>query len=392
MEHRSFQSRRPWRGFGGIAGALFLAIGGCSSPSPSSSPSASPTACVSSPAAWTPTGSMAQARFSPSATLLLDGRVLVAGGSSGSRFEATAELFDPASGSWSPTGSMAARRFVHTATLLGDGRVLVAGGNGFGSSTPELYDPVTGAWATAGTMVHTRNDHTATLLASGKVLFVGGIGGVGAGASSAHTQPAELYDPSAGMWTRTGPMQYNRVGHSATLLADGRVLVTGGMSQSGGLPRAAAEIYDPVTNAWSATGDLVTARAGHVAARLAIGAVLVVGGSATENAPGTTAELFDPATGHWTAAGSLDLGDPALVTSLCDGTALFVDGSSQAARTYDVASVAFIPTWSPSGIHGSGALVRLADGRVLLVGGVDEASEPTTSAELFGSYHGPGTP
>ena len=392
MEHRSFQARRPLRRFGGMAGALLLGVAGCSSPSPSSSPSSSPTACVSNPSAWSPTGSLAQARLSPSATLLLDGKVLIAGGDNGARYEATAELYDPASGAWSTTGSMTARRFVHTATLLADGRVLVAGGNGYGSTTPELYDPETGTWAAAGAMVHSRNWHTATKLASGKVLFVGGIGGVGGGASSAHTQPAELYDPVAATWTPTGPMEYNRVGHTATLLADGRVLVAGGTSQSAGPPRTSAEIYDPLTNAWSATGDLLAARAEHVAVRLATGAVLVVGGLPSDGETVPSAELFDPATGRWSLTGTPDLGDPTLATSLCDGTALLVDGASQGAEVYDEASGAFLPTWSPAGIHGSATLVRLADGRVLLVGGVGEAGEPTTSAELFGSYHGPETP
>ena len=123
------------------------------------------------------TGSMSVARSRHTATLLNNGKVLVAGGGGGSSCFASAELYDPATGTWSTTGSMNVARSGHTATLLNNGKVLVAGGTG-GSlpfASAELYDPATGTWSTTGSMNVSRGHHTATLLNNGKVLVAGGL-------------------------------------------------------------------------------------------------------------------------------------------------------------------------------------------------------------------------
>ena len=142
---------------------------------------------------WTATGSMAVIRRAPTATLLPDGKVLVVGGSAeliigsngetrGTESLASAELYDPASHTWSTTGSMHQARVYHTATLLPNGKVLVAGGLLIIPGQPdaailansELYDPATGTWSMTGRMNHARKDFTATLLPNGYVLAVGG--------------------------------------------------------------------------------------------------------------------------------------------------------------------------------------------------------------------------
>jgi large repetitive protein len=187
---------------------------------------------------WSPTGSMAIKRRSHSLTLLPNGKVLVAGGISVDSFPhptflGTAELYDPASGMWSNTNSMTTSREGHTATLLPDGKVLVAGGSPStigASATAELYDPASGTWSATGSMTTARSGHTATLLANGKVLV-------------ASNGTAELYDPSSGTWSATGALMMAGEPATATLLANGKVLVAGGLD-SGNHFLNNAELYD----------------------------------------------------------------------------------------------------------------------------------------------------
>src|SRR5215472_8851075 len=138
------------------------------------------SALAQSPGAITQTGNMMVPRWRHTATLLPNGKVLIAGGvdlyrAPMSRW-ASAEIYDPSTGSFTPTGDMTAARQGHTATLLPTGQVLIAGGNlnGGGSSSAELYDPATGTFSATGSMAASRGGHTATLLNSGKVLMVGG--------------------------------------------------------------------------------------------------------------------------------------------------------------------------------------------------------------------------
>jgi hypothetical protein len=180
---------------------------------------------------------MATARYAHTASVLANGKVLVAGGYGSSGRLASAVLYDPVTGSWSATGSMATARYLHTASVLANGKVLVAGGYGSSGSlaSAELYDPVTGSWSPTGNMATARWRDTASVLANGKVLVAGG--GPGALAS------AELYDLVTGSWSVTGSMVTARCCHTASVLANGKVLVAGGYGSSASL--ASAELYTP---------------------------------------------------------------------------------------------------------------------------------------------------
>jgi hypothetical protein len=265
--------------------------------------------------------------------------VLVVGGYNGTHLSG-AELYDPLAGTWSLAVGMGTTRQNHTATLLGNGKVLVTGANTDGSSprTAQLYDPLAGTWAVAGLMSDPRFDHSATLLPNGKVLVVGGrsVETLGQGTIWAS---ADLYDPGPGTWSITGSMAAVRQLHTASSLADGKVLVTAGLGP-GYLTRT--EIYDPVAGTWSVTGDLSVGRAFHSATSLASGRVIVVGGRGYAGTlPG--AELYDPVSGVWSATGSpQDARDMHTATSLSGGRAVLIasgwrvpSGNVGSAERYD---------------------------------------------------------
>src|SRR5262249_34043037 len=156
--------------------------------------------------------------------------VLVAGGDTGSNVAlSTAELYNPSTGTWSSTGAMATARESHTATLLPNGKVIVAGGFNpdpfftiFASA--EIYDPSTGSWSSTGAMGIQRFSFAAVLLSSGRVLVEGGFPDV----TGTRLASAELYDPVAGTWSPTASLAIGRDFHTATKLANGQVLVAGG--------------------------------------------------------------------------------------------------------------------------------------------------------------------
>jgi hypothetical protein len=258
---------------------------------------------IYNPAAGTFTlvGSLNIARSNHTATLLSNGMVLIAGGEdcipgSCTTF-ANAELYDPATGTFTLTGSLNDARYAHTATLLNNGVVLIAGGATSSSSeaSAELYNPATGSFALTGNLSTARAGHTATLLNNGMVLMAGG-----GASSSAVLSSAELYNPAAGTFApTTGSLNTARSAHTATLLNNSTVLIAGGVSSFGsGNFLASAELYDPATQAFTTTASLNAARATQTATLLNDGLVLIAGGLGIGNLSGpfASAELYEPAT------------------------------------------------------------------------------------------------
>ena len=266
-------------------------------------------------------GDLETGRAFHEATVLTDGRVLVTGGH---KNVSTAEIYDPATNSWATAGEMETARRNHSASLLPDGRVIVVGGGDsedFPTETAEVFDPATVRFSPAGDLDLARQLHSATRLADGRVMIVGGGGHDGV------LRWVEMFDSargrwlaqgSSGSWAKGADLNQSRTTHSATLLGDGRVLVTGGRTkivEQGEDARAgetvfldSAEIYDPAAGRWSQTGALSHARGDHFAVRLADGRVLVSGGQflGDSNDEGkrsievlSSSEIYDPGTGSW---------------------------------------------------------------------------------------------
>jgi hypothetical protein len=371
---------------------LPISVDASASPSPTAqeSSSASSSLVAQVPAAWTATGQML-VRTNHTATQLLDGRVLVAGGVGADVSEfsanilASAELYDPNTGQWTATGAMLGVRVSHTATLLPDGKVLVVGGgsssdgDGGPLATAELYDSNTGTWTATGNTIGAGPGRTATLLGNGQVLVTGG-----SGSNFETVASAELYDPGTGSWSATGDLVEARSGHRAMLLLDGKVLVVGG-----GV--ASAELYDPGTGQWTATGATLGVLVGHTATLLSDGSVMVAGGMAGTGAS-SSAELYDPSSGQWTATGEMLEGRIYHSATLLPGGRVLVTGGtnsvidagviSASAELYDAATRTWTATVSMAAARSGCTVTLLRDGTVLVAGGGD-SSGYLDSAERY---------
>jgi hypothetical protein len=294
---------------------------------------------------------MSQARKSHTATLLQNGKVLMAGGKTPSRDTDKAELYDPASRTFSSTGSMVGVRSLHAASLLNNGFVLISGGRK--GSTPlatcELYNPSSGTFSNTGLLNVQRKRHQSTLLTNGTVLVEGGASLNNGDPVNPGTPTAEIFNPSQGAWTLTQEMHIGRTEHDATLLPDGTVLVTGGVSFD-----SESDLYNPATHAFSSNvPGVLQPRQRHVAILLTnpawgslVGQVLIIGGASTGNS------VFG---GIQKALDSVEIYDPVAKTMSLFGTMT-----------------------EPRQNH---TATLLNDGRILIAGGVDSPAISGT-AEL----------
>lgn len=313
------------------------------------------------------TGQMNEARFDHAAVLLTTGRVLIVGGvERNGVMQPSAELFDPSTGHFTATGKpLAQHGWGVTATLLRNRKVLVAGGS-TGCDSPcfsasaELYDPATGTFALTGRMTVPRAEARTVLLRTGEVLFVGGTPVT----ESNPVLSAELYHPSTGTFSSLGATHLSDA-TQITLLNDGRALVVSG---------SGTDLYDPATRRFSRTGTMTVPRSKFGGVLLPDGRVLIAGGQAggAWGTRVTSTQIYDPRTGRFLPGPEMNENRFKLskaVVSLKDGRVLIAGGAEQP-EVYDPTSGVFVPVGGTKldGFCFSTATL-LDDGRVLLAGG-----------------------
>ncbi len=249
--------------------------------------------------------------------------------------------------------------------------------NGTSSSVQVVASP----FHATGSMGSPRVSHTATLLNDEQVLITGGTDGT-VGLSS-----AELFNPTSGSFAPTGSMSTARLSHTATLLQNGKVLIAGGINEA---PLSTAELFDPSSGTFTATGSMETARQGHTATLLNNGKVLVTGGLAADAL--ATAELFDPSTGTFTATGSMETTRYYhTATLLSDGKVLIAGGAEGGgdngglvtAELYDPSTGTFTATGDMETVQVFDAVTLLNNSNVLFAGGFGTSRPPVPTAELY---------
>jgi len=332
--------------------------------------------------------SMSAKRAAHTATLLGNGKVLIAGGfvSNGGSLSSV-EVFDPTTRTFRSAENMTAARAGHTATPLPNGKVLISGGyNGDYLNSAEVYDPTANRFTSSGRMITARSGHVATLLNDGKVLLAGGVG-----TGWSFLADAELFDPQTNTFTTTGGMMTARESHTATLLNDGKVLITGGHKgrRSAITIYISTEIYNPVSRTFMAGENLTVKRHKHDATLLTDGRVLIIGGSDERDGDGAyrNAEVFNPVNKTFTAvknnmnSARYKLQGTAIL--LQNGKVLIAGGANRA-EVFDPTTNSF------SFAHGDMETKRLfatatllKDGQVLITGGYHDGNMVSANAWIY---------
>lgn len=281
-------------------------------PPATATPSAASVTPLGSTSGWLETGPLPGSIYLPYAVVTLhDGRVLaVASGAQPGQQAARASIYDQATNAWTQTSQMNLASGYGAPVVLDDGNVLFTGGGLQADEDPDtfmtlsacqIYDPATNQWSSVAPMLESHAEHTATLLADGSVLVVGGVTGRGESASiSGATNDVERYNPTTNTWTRVGSEKTPRISRSVVLLRDGRVMVVSG-NDGRAHYLSSAELFDPKTDSWSLTAPMNDAHDGASATVLLDGDVLLAGGADDPSTalPLLSSEIYDPTTNSW---------------------------------------------------------------------------------------------
>jgi hypothetical protein len=316
---------------------------------------------------WSEGPDMVSGHMQHTATLLLDGRVLVAGGRLPENSATTsAEIYEPGSNSWSPAAPMLSAHGMQTATLLGNGNALIANGigaDGHTTSDTEVYDPSANQWRFAGNITRRYLD-AAVALPDGGAMVMGGLN------LSGLVNDSEIYNPSTNSWHAAARMNQARDGFAAVTLQDGSVLVAGG-NQDMQTPMASVEIYDRASNRWRMAAPMLEPRMYFAAQVLQSGKVLVAGGGNDD----VIAEVYDPNSNTWSATGATVNRYEATLTLLADGRVLWVGGGGNKntapdeADIYDPSTNNWSSVYSPPPARWDHTATLLRNGHLLLAGG-----------------------
>jgi hypothetical protein len=319
-----------------------------------------------------------------------DGSVLVFGGSRGENVVSDAiDRFDPATRTFTRIGTLRTGRFLHTATRITSGpargQVLVLGGGvsvDIGA-VADLVDERTGAVSDGGQLQQPRARHAVVALADGRALVVGG----------ANRNTVELWDPATRSFRLvTARMRHVREWPTATLLADGRVLIAGGDTVA--TQYVLAEIFDPATETFTPVETSFTERRYlHTAHRTADGRVLLVGGEVVDAQgqrlqPLASVLQFDPATGQITARRALDVGR-SLAAAVNVGETLLLFGGTTPTQEAATSGTAWRDDAAPRALAPLPAgrifhtATRMGDGRVLILGGDTADGAPVKQVLIY---------
>lgn len=370
---------------------------------------------------WSVTSAMNQARGSHTATLLADGSVLVAGGSATPNGDTllSAELYNPQSDIWNVAASMNVARAFHTAEVMPDNSVLVAGGyeknssTAVTTSTSEIYHPSSDSWQIISNMNFERQQHRSAYIGNGPdggaILVMGGY------SKNEYLNSCEVYSSTTGVWAVRPSMNIRRAQFTSTILHDGKIMVIGGIGGTTGSNSQtlnSAEIYDPVAQTWTPVPNMSQPRHGHTATLLEDGRVLVTGGNNGNTILGNT-EIYNPVTNTWSPLYQWwywkDLDDAAnpetiryqrykhTSTLLPNGSVLVLGG--QQTRATDILKqtekyaiignswttnvVGWYETYNLNTARSEHTATLLYDGRVLVAGGFDGLNYTTSSEARY---------